>query len=144
MSQTSLKVSGLHEIVEQDESRQREIDEIVSGLSLPQKSLSPKFFYDERGSELFDEITRLPEYYLTATEAAIMADCIDEVADLIGPQASLIEFGAGSNQKIRLLRDHGMSKERRYWHDEVGYNYRMEGIQGAVLRGCSRGVWRRW
>ena len=106
MSQTSLKVSGLHEIVEQDESRQREIDEIVSGLSLPQKSLSPKFFYDERGSELFDEITRLPEYYLTATEAAIMADCIDEVADLIGPQASLIEFGAGSNQKIRLLLEH--------------------------------------
>lgn len=103
MSTSPLEASGLHEIVEQDESFERELDEIIAGLSLPQKTLSPKFFYDERGSELFDEITRLPEYYLTATEAGIMQDCIGEVAELIGPQASVIEFGAGSNQKIRLL-----------------------------------------
>ena len=103
MSSTPLEAVGLHEISEQDESRQQVLDEIIAGLSQPLKTLSPKFFYDERGSELFDEITRLPEYYLTVTEAEIMRDCIAEVAELIGPQASVIEFGAGSNQKIRLL-----------------------------------------
>ncbi|MEM7500667.1 MAG: L-histidine N(alpha)-methyltransferase [Pseudomonadota bacterium] len=80
--------------------------EILAGLSLPQKTLSPKFFYDERGSELFEEITRLPEYYLTGTERRIMQNNIGAIADLVGEHASLIEFGAGSNEKIRLLLKH--------------------------------------
>ncbi|MCJ7591171.1 MAG: L-histidine N(alpha)-methyltransferase, partial [Woeseiaceae bacterium] len=53
-----------------------EISEIVDGLSAEQKQISPKYFYDERGSQLFDEITRLPEYYLTNTELDIMRDNI--------------------------------------------------------------------
>ena len=106
MSTDPLAATGLQELVEQDETRRKDLDEIVAGLSQPQKTLSPKFFYDERGSELFDEITRLPEYYPTATELDIMRDNIDEIADLIGRKASLIEFGAGSNQKIRLLLEH--------------------------------------
>ena len=106
MSTDPLAATGLQELVEQDETRRKDLDEIVAGLSQPQKTLSPKFFYDERGSELFDEITRLPEYYPTATELGIMRDNIDEIADLIGRKASLIEFGAGSNQKIRLLLEH--------------------------------------
>lgn len=106
MSTNPIEATGLQELVEQDETRQKDLDEIVAGLSQPQKTLSPKFFYDERGSELFDEITRLPEYYPTATELDIMRDNIAEIADLIGREASLIEFGAGSNQKIRLLLEH--------------------------------------
>lgn len=80
-----------------------EIGEIVSGLKQPVKSISPKYFYDERGSQLFDKITRLPEYYLTDTELSIMQSNIDEIAMLVGPQASLIEFGSGSSLKTRVL-----------------------------------------
>ena len=100
MSSTANKLSG---ISEQSSSQSDDLREIHEGLALQQKTLSPKFFYDERGSELFDEITRLPEYYLTATERQIMQDNIAEIADLIGPRASIIEFGAGSSAKIRQL-----------------------------------------
>ena len=83
-----------------------ELTSLISGLQQPQKMISPKYFYDEAGSKLFDDITQLPEYYLTDTELAIMEAHIDEMADLIGAQASLIEFGAGSGMKTRLLLEH--------------------------------------
>ena len=83
-----------------------EISELVDGLSAKQKHISPKYFYDERGSQLFDEITRLPEYYLTNTELGIMRDNIDEIVSLVGKQASLIEFGSGSSLKTRVLLEH--------------------------------------
>jgi L-histidine Nalpha-methyltransferase len=83
-----------------------EIREIVDGLSGEQKQISPKYFYDERGSKLFDDITRLPEYYLTNTELGIMRDNIDEIVGLVGKQASLIEFGSGSSLKTRILLEH--------------------------------------
>ena len=80
-----------------------ELDEIVEGLLRPEKTISPKYFYDERGSQLFDAITRLPEYYPTKTELGIMGDNMEEIAGLIGKQASLIEFGSGSSLKTRVL-----------------------------------------
>ena len=80
-----------------------EIERIVEGLSQPQKMISPKYFYDERGSQLFEEITELPEYYLTDAELEIMRENIDEMAALIGKTASLIEFGSGSSLKTRIL-----------------------------------------
>ena len=83
-----------------------EISEIVDGLSAEQKQISPKYFYDERGSQLFDEITRLPEYYLTNTELGIMRDNIAEIVAMVGRQASLIEFGSGSSLKTRVLLEH--------------------------------------
>jgi len=83
-----------------------EILEIVGGLSAQRKQISPKYFYDERGSQLFDEITRLPEYYLTNTELGIMRDNIDEIVQRVGQQASLIEFGSGSSLKTRVLLEH--------------------------------------
>jgi L-histidine N-alpha-methyltransferase len=83
-----------------------EISEIVDGLSADQKQISPKYFYDERGSQLFDEITRLPEYYLTNTELGIMRDNIDAIVARVGTQASLIEFGSGSSLKTRVLLEH--------------------------------------
>lgn len=83
-----------------------DLAEILVGLRREQKTLSPKFFYDERGSGLFDDITRLPEYYLTRTELAIMRRHVGEIAALIGPQASLIEFGSGSSLKTRILLEH--------------------------------------
>ena len=73
------------------------------GLRLTRRSVPPKFFYDQTGSALFDRICELPEYYPTRTEFAILRQHAAEMAECIGPQADLIEFGAGSLQKIRLL-----------------------------------------
>lgn len=83
-----------------------ELDEIVDGLLQPEKTISPKYFYDERGSKLFENITELPEYYPTETELGIMRDSIDEIGALVGEQASLIEFGSGSSLKTRILLAH--------------------------------------
>jgi len=87
-------------------TRTAELDQILVGLSGSQKRISPKYFYDRRGSELFDDITRLPEYYLTNTELGIMRDNIEELVELVGKQASLIEFGSGSSLKTRILLEH--------------------------------------
>jgi L-histidine Nalpha-methyltransferase len=84
----------------------QDLAEILAGLDATPKRISPKYFYDERGSQLFDEITRLPEYYLTGTEIRIMREHVDEIATLIGPEASLIEFGSGSSMKTRILLEH--------------------------------------
>ncbi len=83
-----------------------EITAIVTGLSRPRKSISPKYFYDEAGSKLFEDITRLPEYYLTNTELGIMEACVEEIAELAGERASLIEFGSGSSMKTRMMLQH--------------------------------------
>ena len=100
MSHSALHATSL---TEQEQSATAELNEILQGLSLPQKALSPKFFYDERGSQLFDAICELPEYYLTRTELEIMRVHMDEIAALVGPEASLIEFGSGSSLKTRML-----------------------------------------
>jgi len=71
-------------------------DEIVVGLSKTQKTLSPKFFYDEKGSQLFTEITRQPEYYPTRTETKLLRDHASEISQLIGDDFLLIEYGSGS------------------------------------------------
>ena len=83
-----------------------ELEQLIEGLRQPEKMISPKYFYDERGSQLFDEITRLPEYYPTETELGIMRDNVGEIASLVGKQASLIEFGSGSSLKTRVLLEH--------------------------------------
>jgi len=80
-----------------------ELDTIIDGLLLPEKMISPKYFYDERGSQLFDQITHLPEYYPTETELGIMQENMDEIVALVGKHASLIEFGSGSSRKTRAL-----------------------------------------
>lgn len=93
-------------LTEQDAAATDDLAEIIEGLSRRPKALSPKFFYDERGSQLFDAICELPEYYLTRTELSIMQAHVGDIVSLIGPQASLIEFGSGSSLKTRLLLEH--------------------------------------
>jgi dimethylhistidine N-methyltransferase len=80
--------------------------DVLAGLSRAQKELSPKYFYDERGSHLFEDITRLPEYYLTRTENRIMEAFLPEMAQRIGPGAAVVEFGSGTGEKIRRLLKH--------------------------------------
>lgn len=75
------------------------------GLSGHPKAIPAKFFYDRRGSELFEQICDLPEYYPTRTEIALLETHADEIAAAIGPEAALIEFGAGALRKVRLLLD---------------------------------------
>lgn len=79
--------------------------DVCSGLSRPQKSLPCKYFYDERGSALFDEICNLPEYYPTRTEMGILSRHASEMAEAVGEGSVLIEYGAGSGQKVRYLLD---------------------------------------
>ncbi len=78
---------------------------VLDGLSKPQKTLPSKFFYDERGSRLFDRITELPEYYPTRTEIGMLERFSAEIANTVGPAPTVVEFGAGSVVKIRLLLD---------------------------------------
>jgi L-histidine Nalpha-methyltransferase len=76
--------------------------DVRAGLTSPVKTLPPKYFYDARGSELFDEITRLPEYYLTRAESSILAERAGEIATLSRCQ-SLVELGSGTSAKTRML-----------------------------------------
>jgi L-histidine N-alpha-methyltransferase len=77
--------------------------EILIGLTAAQKRLSPKYLYDERGSQLFDEICSLPEYYPTRTELGLLRAHAGEIAELVGRRAEIVELGAGSSLKARLL-----------------------------------------
>lgn len=79
--------------------------DVVSGLGRSPKSLPCKYFYDDAGSRIFGEITRLPEYYPTRTELAIMRTHGDEIARAIGDGALLVEYGSGSSEKTRILLD---------------------------------------
>ena len=82
------------------------LDEVRDGLQQPQKAIPAKFFYDVRGSQLFDQITELPEYYLTRTEMGIMQRFVGEMVERIGPRTLLVEYGSGSSLKTRILLDH--------------------------------------
>src|SRR6185436_742413 len=77
--------------------------DVIAGLSRGQKSIPPKYFYDAEGSRLFEEITRLPEYYPTRTEMKLLRDYGGESGKLIPDGAALVEFGSGSTKKARLL-----------------------------------------
>lgn len=76
---------------------------VIEGLSQPLKRLSCRFFYDRRGSSLFEEITRLPEYYLTRAETAILAGNAAAIASGVPDGAVLVEFGSGSSSKTEIL-----------------------------------------
>jgi dimethylhistidine N-methyltransferase len=79
------------------------LEDVLSGLSRPRKEIPSKYLYDERGSQLFDAICELEEYYPTRTEIKIMNQNAPEMADLIGPRVLLIEYGSGSSTKTPIL-----------------------------------------
>jgi dimethylhistidine N-methyltransferase len=87
--------------------------EMRACLASRPRRISPKWFYDEHGSQLFDAICELPEYYPTRTEFDILKRHAREIAALIGPRAEVVEFGAGSLRKVRLLLD-AMQAPARY------------------------------
>ncbi|MBV8032911.1 MAG: L-histidine N(alpha)-methyltransferase, partial [Betaproteobacteria bacterium] len=77
--------------------------DVLAGLGLPQKALPPKYFYDARGSRLFERICRLPEYYLTRAELALTRANLQAIARFAGRDAQLVEYGSGESLKSRLL-----------------------------------------
>jgi dimethylhistidine N-methyltransferase len=79
--------------------------DVVAGLTARPKRLSPKYFYDEAGSRLFEAITELPEYYPTRSEIAILSAHAPDIARLLPERSALIEFGSGSTRKVRILLD---------------------------------------
>lgn len=79
--------------------------DVLHGLQQPQKMIPPKYFYDQQGSQLFDAICKLPEYYPTRTELLILKSKANEIADCIGPECLLVEPGSGSSYKVRALLD---------------------------------------
>ena len=80
-------------------------EEVLAGLGAEPKWLSPKWLYDEKGSQLFDRITDLPEYYPTRVESGIIAEHVGDMAEAIGSGSVLLEFGSGSSIKTRILLD---------------------------------------
>jgi dimethylhistidine N-methyltransferase len=100
---------------------------LVDGLSKNPKDIPAKFLYDERGSELFEEICETDDYYPTRTEIGIMETCLDEVSELVGPRARIVEFGAGSGRKTRMFLG-ALDKPAAYLPIE---------ISKSALRGCA-------
>ena len=91
---------AFHDLAPSEESFR---DAVLAGLGGEPKSLPCKFFYDERGSALFEAICEVPEYYLTRTEIAILEEYAGDIAAQIGPRARLVELGSGASRKVRIL-----------------------------------------
>lgn len=102
----------------------------VKGLTQTPKSLPARYFYDDRGSELFEQICELPEYYLTRTETAILQGCAREIAQITGP-CELVELGSGSSTKTRILLD-------AYNHLSYPLRYLPIDVSAGILENSAR------
>ncbi len=101
---------------------------VLSGLSQKQKTVPSTWLYDERGSLLFEEITRLPEYYPTRCEIEILERHADEMASFIRSGATLIEFGSGSSRKTPLLLS-ALNQPKTYMPLDISEDYLLESAQ---------------
>ena len=106
--------------------------DLVRALVVRPHAISPKYFYDAQGSQLFDRICELPEYYPTRTELAILTGHAAEIAAQIGPRAEIVEFGAGSLHKVRLLLD-ATQEPVRYLPIDISGEH-LEGATAALRR----------
>ncbi len=93
---------NIERLVDRDRDNKDNGNDVIEGLTKNQKSLPPRYFYDDRGSQLFEKICQLPEYYPTRTETAILEQYAGEIANLTGV-CELVELGSGSSTKTRLL-----------------------------------------
>jgi uncharacterized SAM-dependent methyltransferase len=119
-----------------DEATSAFAGDVIEGFSRQPKRLSPKYFYDAAGSELFEQITLLPEYYPTRTELKILRDRGAEIAKLIPQGAALVEFGAGATTKVRLLLD--SCKFGAYVPVDISGDFLHRGFHRAI-RAAGRG-----
>ena len=105
--------------------------DVREGLSKPHKEIPPKYFYDARGSDLFERITCLPEYYLTRTETEILERCAADIVADLSPHV-LVEYGSGSSRKTRLLLD--AMHRRRLLAGYAPVDVSEEALRGAAAR----------
>lgn len=105
--------------------------DVVAALAGRPHAISPKYFYDAEGSRLFDAICELPEYYPTRTELGILERSVGEMAALAGPGAEIVEFGAGSLRKVRLLLD-AFERPARYLPIDISGEHLRDAA--AILR----------
>ncbi len=103
---------------------------VAEGLSAECKWLPCRFFYDRAGSELFEQICELPEYYLTRTEGAILERYADDIIAAAGPEIAIVEFGSGSSVKTRLLLSAALRRQRKLHYTPID-------ISGDFLRSSS-------
>jgi dimethylhistidine N-methyltransferase len=104
-------------------------EDVMAGLTAEPKRLPPKYFYDQRGSRLFEEITQLPEYYPTRTETAILQAHAPEIAKLLPADAAMVEFGAGSVAKARILLGAAGSQVSAYVPVDISGEFLSNGAQ---------------
>ncbi|MEO1063354.1 MAG: L-histidine N(alpha)-methyltransferase [Actinomycetota bacterium] len=102
----------VHDYLPEGYLRERLVADVVEGLKGEPRTLPPKWFYDERGSQLFDQITELPEYYPTRAERSILTARAAEIVDRSGAD-TLVELGSGSADKTRVLLDELMDRHER-------------------------------
>lgn len=103
-------------------------DDVLAGLSRAQKTLSPRWLYDQKGSQLFEQITELPEYYVTRTEVALLGEIVADFAAEIGARASVVEYGAGAATKIKLLLD-ALAIPTEYVAIDISYAHLREAVK---------------
>jgi L-histidine Nalpha-methyltransferase len=97
-------------------------DALLAGLRSEPKAIPCKYFYDQEGSRLFEKISTLPEYYLTRTELMLLSRHAGEIAGWIGPEAEIVEFGAGASTKIRVLLN-ALTRPRSYMPVDISATY---------------------
>lgn len=108
----------LPELIDQGPATQNVLTEVIMGLSLTQKTLPAKLLYDKRGSEIFEEICKLPSYYPTRTETKILMENAQEIVQLMGEDPLIIEPGSGAAEKVQILF-RAMKGRRRYIPIEI-------------------------
>jgi L-histidine Nalpha-methyltransferase len=128
-SDARLSISHLQSI---DQNKAKDGVDVLIGLTQIPKTLPPKYFYDDRGSELFEQICELPEYYVTRTETQILQDAAAEIARITGP-CELIELGSGSSTKTRILLDAYRHLQRSSETPET-FSYLPIDISGGILK----------
>ncbi|MBI4005324.1 MAG: L-histidine N(alpha)-methyltransferase [Gammaproteobacteria bacterium] len=117
-----MRTSILKKIRAVDTAKNTYLEDVLHGLGRKQKSLPSKYFYDDAGVKLFDEICRLDEYYLYHTELRMLPQISQELSQMISGELDVIEFGAGSLIKIRLLLEH-LNGVRHYMPIDIAGNY---------------------
>ncbi|MCM2972398.1 L-histidine N(alpha)-methyltransferase [Larsenimonas suaedae] len=103
------------------------LDDAIAGLLDSPKWASPKYFYDYRGSQLFDAICNQPEYYLTRAEEQVLADRAGDIAEVIGENATLIELGSGASRKVRTLLE--AVKPRHYLGVDISRDFLIQSTE---------------
>lgn len=107
--------------------------DVLAGLRAPEKSIPCQWFYDTRWSELFEAITRLPEYYLTRTEIALLEAHAGDMAAHIGANAAVVEFGSGSSRKTPLLLE-ALDAPRLYVPVDIAAEFLVESVRQLLTR----------